>query len=135
MGAAEGRGMTVVAGVYFAIQAVNGSILWAVSTRSDTVRSWLEVDAARRAVTNGFAAADLAVIVLGSLLAAAGLLLGRRWGVAAALVTTGAVLYPTAFLVAWVATVPGAETMGLALMIPTSVVSALASWLAWRSLR
>ena len=126
--------MRVVAGVYFGIQAVNGCILWAATTRSDTVRGWLEVDPARPGITDAFAAADLTVIVVGSLLAAVGLLRRRRWGVAAALVTTGAVLYPTAFLAAWVLATPGAETVGLALMIPTTVLSTWASWVSWRAL-
>ena len=113
------------------------AIHWTFS--SPTVRSWFELTPDRRAVTDGFFVADM--VIVGASIASAWAIRARRpWAVVAVAFTTGLILYPTAYLVAWVATTDGPGVAGLWIMIPpalinpwvlTSLAVAVIALLAW----
>jgi hypothetical protein len=120
-----------VATVYFVAQAIVGVLLWVGYASSPQMRSWFGL-AARPAVTTAFAWPDLAVIVVASLASAATIASRSRWAVPSTALTAGAVLYPTVYLLGWVATTTGSGGATLAIMIPPSV---LTCWFAYRLMR
>ncbi len=83
-------------------------------------------------VTRAFAYPDLAVIVVGSALSAQALASGARRAVPLTAFTAGAVLYPTLYLVGWVATTSHTGTSTLAIMIPPTLLTSWISWQVWR---
>lgn len=123
-------GRRVAAG-YFALQAVCGLILWSAIALSSTVRSGFDLVEGRPAVTDAYFFADL-VAVAASAATAWGAWRDRRWAVVAAGITVGTVVYPTVYLVAWVA-LDGTASPALAVMVPTTVLSVWATWLLWRA--
>jgi hypothetical protein len=137
-GSGRGAGLSVEASqlsaAYFVLQAIVGIALWVGYAGSPTLRSWFGLLAAKRAVTEAFAYPDLGVIVVGSLLSAWALASRARRAVPLTAFTAGAVLYPTLFLVGWVAMTRGATgSATLAIMIPPSVLTSWIAYLTWRA--
>jgi hypothetical protein len=118
-------------GGYLALQAVCGILLWIGVDSSATVREWFEIVPAQPAVTDAFKWADLSVAVVGSALGAYGVFTRAPWTVPVAAFTAGALVYPTAYLVAWVA-ITGDNTVALAVMIAPSTLSCLVAFRLWR---
>jgi hypothetical protein len=114
-----------------AAQAVVGVLLWSAYFSSDEVRSWFELTPDHPEVTDAFFVADVVIIV--SSVVSAWAIRGRRpSAVAAVAFTTGLVLYPTAYLVAWVASTDGVGVAGLIIMIPPAVIN---PWVLARTAR
>jgi hypothetical protein len=116
---------------YFALQAAMGVLLWVGAGASDVVRPWLELVPERPQVTDAFLPADVMVIAV-SALAAWALWRGRTWAIVPVLCTVGGVVYPTAYLIGWVATTDGTGEVALGIMLTTSTLSGGAAWLVWR---
>jgi hypothetical protein len=110
---------------YLAVQALAGVGWWVALALSPTVRSWFELAPGRPEVMDAFVVADAAVIA-GSALAARGLATGAAWAVPVVAFTAGGLVYPTLYLVGWVART-GAGGPTLAIMVPPSV---LTCWVA-----
>jgi hypothetical protein len=119
----------VLAG-YMALQAAVGVLFWVALLSSPDVRSLFELMPSRHAVTDAFLLADLVVGVTGSIAAASGLWIGARWAVPALAFTTGGIVYPTLFLVCWVA-MEGTGGACLAIMVPPSILGLYVTWRAW----
>ena len=117
---------------YFAMQAVLGVLLWVGVGSSEVVRSWLELVPERPQVTDAFLPADVLVIA-SSALAAWALWRGRPWAMVPVLFTVGGVVYPTAYLVGWVATTDGTGEVALGIMVTTSALTCGAALLVWRA--
>lgn len=117
---------------YMALQAAAGVGFWVLLRASGTVRGWIELLPAEHAVTDAFLFADLAVGVVGSALSAWGLWAGRRWALPAVAFTTGGIIYPTLFLLSWVA-YTGEGTPCLAVMVPPSILSTWVLVQTWRT--
>jgi hypothetical protein len=124
----------VAAAGYFAMQAVLGVLLWVGVGSSEVVRSWLDLVPERPQVTDSFLPADVLVIA-SSALAAWALWRGRPWAMVPVLFTVGGVVYPTAYLVGWVATTEGTGEVALGIMVTTSALTCGAALLAWRARR
>ena len=106
---------------YLALQAIGGIVLWSVLILSPEARSWIELLPEHAAVTDSFFVAD-AVVVVAS--ATSAWMVWRRSpkAVAVAAFTAGCLLYPTLFLVMWLASV-GTGWFLLATMIPASTIT------------
>jgi hypothetical protein len=124
----------VAAAGYFAMQAVLGVLLWVGVGSSEVVRSWLDLVPERPQVTDSFLPADVLVIA-SSALAAWALWRGRPWAMVPVLFTVGGVVYPTAYLVGWVATTEGTGEVALGIMVTTSALTCGAALLVWRARR
>ena len=122
-------GGRLVAAGYFGLQAVCGIVLWVLIAVSPTVRSGFDLVEGRRVVTDAYFFADL-VAVGGSALAAWAAWRDRPWAVVAAAVTLGAVVYPTVYLIAWVA-IDGTAAAALGVMVPVTVLTAWATRQLW----
>lgn len=118
--------------LFFAAQAAFGVLIWGAFALSSSVRSWVELVPERPEVTEAFALGDLGLIVVGSALSAWALVGGARWAVPATAFTAGAVVYPTLYLVWWVAA-NGSGAVGLAVMVPVCGVTCWLAWSVWRS--
>lgn len=114
----------------FALQAAVGVALWVSLATSDTVRSWVELHPPEPAVTDAFFLADM-VVVVASALAAWAIWSEAPWTMAAVGFTAGGIVYPTVYLVSFVAAT-GKGTVPLAMMIGASAVTLWAGWLVWR---
>lgn len=113
-------------------QAVVGLLLWWAYFSSPTVRSWFELTPGRREVTDGFFVADM--VIVGASVASAWAIRARRpWAVVAVAFTTGLILYPTAYLVAWVSSTDGAGVAGLWIMIPPALINPWVLARTWRT--
>ncbi|MDZ7732285.1 MAG: hypothetical protein U5R31_03510 [Acidimicrobiia bacterium] len=116
---------------YLWVQAVLGVVLWLGIWTSDTVRSWFELVPTRPEVTDAFAFGDLGLIVVTSALGAWGVRRRRSWALPVVAFTAGGVVYPTLFLIGWMAlTDDGA--IPLAVMVPVSVLTCWITWQLWR---
>lgn len=124
----------VAAAGYFALQAVLGVLLWVGVGASDTVRSWLDLVPAQPEVTNAFLPADV-IVVVSSALAAWALLRCKPWAIVPVVWTAGGIVYPTAYLVAWVVTTDGTAEVALGIMLSASVLSCWSAFLVWRARR
>jgi hypothetical protein len=122
----------LAAAAYFVLQAAFGVLLWVGADASDVVRSWLELVSERPQVTDGFLPAD-AVVIASSALAAWALWRGRSWAMVPVWFTVGGIVYPTVYLVGWVATTDGTGEIALAMMLLASVLCCGAALVAWRS--
>lgn len=118
-----------VAAGYFIAQAAVGVSFWFAMAWSTTFRSWIELVPGHRPVTDAFLSADLFVGVLGSLAAAWAITHDRPWAGAAAAFTLGGILYPTFYLISFVAAT-GRGGAPLAIMIPPSLLTSVATYLA-----
>jgi hypothetical protein len=124
----------VAAAAYFALQAVLGVLLWVGVFASADVRSWLELVPGQHEVTNAFLPAD-AILVVSSGLAAWALLGCRPWAIVPVVWTAGGIVYPTAYLVGWVATTDGTAEVALGIMLTASFLSCWSTLLVWRARR
>ena len=79
---------------------------------------------------DAFFLADVLVGVVGSALAAWALWSDARWAVPVTAFTTGGIVYPTLFLVCWVAMV-GTGQACLAIMLPPAVLGSFVTWRVW----
>jgi hypothetical protein len=116
---------------YLTAQAVLGIVLWVVLLASPAVREGFELVPERRLVTTTFVFGDIGIIVIGSAIGAWGIRERAPWTVPAVAFTAGAVMYPTLYLIGWVA-LTGTGSAGLAVMVP---VSTLTCWVAYRVYR
>jgi hypothetical protein len=114
--------------IYFVLQAAVGVVFWLILDSSGSLREVFELFPARPAVTDAFFLADALVIVT-SLLSAWALSGARSWAVPMVAFTAGGMVYPTLYLVAWVA-MEGTGAACLAIMVPPSV---LTSWIAYET--
>jgi len=114
---------------YMALQALVGVLFWTALAASPRIRSVFDLMPAHHEVTDAFFLADLLVGVVGSAFGAWGLWTAARWTVPVLAFTTGGIVYPTLFLVCWVA-LAGTGEATLAIMLPPSVLS---SWVTWRT--
>ena len=120
-----------VFGGYLALQAVAGVAFWLILGMVPAAREWLELMPDERQVTDAFLFAD-AVVILTSAVSAWAVIGRRSWAVAAVAFTAGGLVYPTLFLVCWVAfTGDGAAT--LAVMVAPSSLTCWVTWQLWRS--
>jgi hypothetical protein len=115
---------------YMGLQATVGVLFWVALLGSSRIRSAFDLMPAEHAVTDAFFLADLLVGVVGSAIAAWGLWAGARWAVPVVAFTTGGIVYPTLFLVCWVAMVGTGEAC-LAIMLPPTVLSSYVAWRTW----
>lgn len=115
---------------YLATQALAGIALWIGIFTSDTVRSGFEVAETAPAATNAFFPADL-VVVAASALGAWAVRRRRAWAPVVVGFALGGVVYPTAFLFAYVTATEGEAAVALAVMVPVSFLTALATWFSW----
>ena len=116
---------------YLGLQAVLGIVLWVLIGENESFRELFELVPEEREVMSSFVLADLGLVVVGSALAAWGIWDDRPWATPAVAFTTGAVLYPTFFLLVWVP-LTGVATVALAHMV---TVSGLTIWVlvaTWR---
>jgi len=120
-------GKRIYAG-YLAIQAVLGVVWWITLAVSPWVRGRFELMPSQHAVVDAFVLADLAVVVVGSAVGAWAIERESDWAVPAVWFTTGGIVYPTLFLVAWVSLV-GTGSGLLAAMV---AVSTLTTWVAFQ---
>jgi hypothetical protein len=121
---------------YFGVQAVVGIGLWVAFAGSTTVRSWFDLVPSNHAVTDAFFLADLLVGVLGSGLSAWALETGATWTLPIVAFTAGGMVYPTLYLVAWVAiTGTHAGRTCLVIMIPPSTITCWITYQLYRTSR
>jgi hypothetical protein len=113
------------------IQAGLGFFLWVLLAGPGQVRDWFELVPERSAVTDAFVFADLTIVAVGSLLSGLAIRTDARWAVAAIAFTAGGVVYPTLYLVVWVAT-ESTGGVALALMV---WVSAVTLWICRQTYR
>ena len=128
--AAEDTAARVYAG-YFALQAVAGIGFWVAVATVPGIRKVFEMSTAQHAVTDSYLFADIAIGIIGSAVAAAGIASRRRWGSALALFVAGGMVYATIYLVGWVA-FTGKRAGLLGLMVVPSTLSAFVAVSAWR---
>jgi len=122
----------VLAG-YLALQAVAGIAFWVILGAVPAAREWLELMPEERQVTDAFLFAD-AIVVLTSAASAWAVAARRTWAVPAVAFTAGGLVYPTLFLVCWVA-FTGDGAMTLAVMVAPSSLTCWATWQLWRAAR
>jgi hypothetical protein len=115
---------------YMGLQAVVGVLFWVALLGSSRIRSGFDLMPAEHAVTDAFFLADVLVGVVGSALAAWALWSDARWAVPITAFTTGGIVYPTLFLVCWVAMV-GTGQACLAIMLPPAVLGSYVTWRVW----
>jgi hypothetical protein len=121
---------TICAG-YLAAQAVLGVVLWVTYALWPGLRASMQLLPDEPSVTTAFAAPDLAVIVVGSALGAYAVHAGRAFAVPVVAFTAGAVVYPTLYLIGWVAWSGGRGAVGLALMVPVSLLTLWVTYQTW----
>jgi len=114
---------------YYVAQALVGVALWITVATSKALHDWMQIDPTKHAVADAFAFPDLAIIVVASLASAAALWGDRSGAVPLTALTAGAVLYPTVYLVGFIALSGGTTgTFAFTIMIPPSCLS---SWIAY----
>jgi len=110
-------------GGYFLVQAITGAAFWILLWLRTEDRGGFEMLLSERAVINSFLLADLVLGIVGSLVAAAGILARRRWAPAAAMFVAGGIVYATVYIPFWVGATGQAPAM-LAVMVPPALLSA-----------
>jgi hypothetical protein len=116
---------------YLAAQAVAGVLFWVVLGTVPAAREWLELMAEKHEVTDAFLFADAIVIVASA--AGAWAVIGRRsWALPMVAFAAGGLVYPTLFLVCWVA-FTGDGAMTLAVMVAPSSLTCWIAWQLWRT--
>lgn len=123
-------GVRRICAACFALQAAVGVALWLALATSDTVRSWVELHPHEPAVTDAFFLADM-VVVVASALAAWAIWSDAPWTMAAVGFTAGGIVYPTVYLVSFVAATDKGS-VPLAMMVVASSITLVAGWLVWR---
>jgi hypothetical protein len=119
---------------YLILQAVTGVALWVTWATSSTVRGWFELMPERHAVMDAFVFADLGLAVVGSALAAWAVGWGKSWAVPVVAFTAGTVMYPTLYLIDWVA-MTGSGSLCLAVMVPAATLTSWIAYEVWRAAR
>jgi hypothetical protein len=119
---------------FLVAQALVGIGLWVLMAVAPDVRAGFELDENQPAVMDAFVFADLFVIVLGSVACARLLWRGSPAAVPMVAFLAGAIVYPTLFLVGWVALV-GTGSLCLVIMVPPSILTCWVAWQTWRALR
>jgi hypothetical protein len=129
--AAVGETATRVYAGYFGLQAVAGIGFWVAVATVPGIRKVFEMSTRQHAVTDSYLFADIAIGIVGSAVASAGIGSKRRWGSALAMFVAGGMVYATIYLVGWVTfTGKGAGLLGL--MVAPSTLSAFVAVSAWR---
>ena len=118
---------------YLAVQAAAGIAFWVILGSVPEAREWLELMAAKPEVTDAFLFAD-AIVIVSSAVSAWAVFARRTWAVPAMAFTAGGLVYPTLFLVCWVA-FTGDGAMTLAVMVAPSSLTCWATWQLWRAAR
>ena len=116
---------------YYGLQAIAGIGFWLAVATVPAVRKVFEMSTRQHAVTDSYLFADIAIGIIGSAIASAGILSKRRWGSALALFVAGGMVYATIYLVGWVAFTSKGSGL-LALMVVPSTLSAFVAFQAWR---
>lgn len=117
--------------LYFLAQAAVGLFFWFVVTGSDEGRRLFELVPGHPRVTDAFLWADLLAVAT-SLGCAWGLSIGAHWVMPLVAFTTGCIVYPTVYLLAWVSTSAGGRHC-LLIMVPPSVIGIWITHRLWRS--
>jgi hypothetical protein len=120
-----------VYGGYFLLQAVAGIGFWVAVAAVPAVRRVFEMSSRQHAVTDSYLFADIAIGIIGSAVAGAGLWRGARWGAAVALFVAGGMVYATIYLIGWVSFTGDGGGL-LALMVVPSTLSAWCAAQSWR---
>ncbi len=119
---------------YFALQAVTGVLLWIslLVVGQGELRESFELVSSTPEATDSFVLADLFAGVLGSAVAAWAIIRAKSWAPFVAAFTAGAMVYPTLYLVGWVA-FAGTGAVALAVMVPAATLSCWVAYHVWRS--
>jgi hypothetical protein len=117
--------------VYFLAQAAVGLFFWFVVTGSDEGRRLFDLMPGHPRVTDAFLWADLLAVAT-SLGCAWALSSGARWAVPLVAFTTGCIVYPTIYLIAW-APVSSGGAHCLFIMVPPSLVGIWITRRLWRT--
>jgi hypothetical protein len=118
---------------YLAVQALAGVAFWVILGAVPAAREWLELMPEQRRVTDAFLFAD-AIVIVSSAASAWAVHARRSWAVPAVAFTAGGLVYPTLFLVCWVA-FTGDGAMTLAVMVAPSSITGWVTWQLWRAAR
>jgi hypothetical protein len=116
---------------YLAAQAVVGVVFWVTLESLPAVREWLELMPSKHEVTDAFVLAD-AIVIVGSAVSAWAVARGKRWSLPVVAFTAGGVVYPTLFLVCWVA-LTGVGAATLAVMVAPSSLTCWVTYQVWRA--
>lgn len=116
---------------YLAAQAVLGIAWWIALTTSTTVRGWFELMPGEPQVMDAFVFADVIVVVVGSGLGAWAVARQRRSATAILWFTAGGIVYPTLYLLGWLA-FTGEGGLLLGAMTVVSVLTCWVTWQVWR---
>lgn len=119
-------------GGYFVVQAVVGIGFWVALATSAAVRAGFELLDVEHAVTDSFLFADIAVGIIGSLVAAGAILAGRRWAPVVAAFAAGGLTYATLYILAWVSFTGHGGVM-LGIMVPPATLSCFVAHQVWRA--
>lgn len=113
---------------YLVLQAVVGILFWVALEWSPDVRELFELTPTNDTVTDAFFLADLLVGVVGSAAGAWALWSDARWSAPVVAFTAGGLVYPTLFLVAWVARTDTGDACLLIMAPPSIITSSIAWW-------
>jgi len=116
---------------YLAMQALGGVVLWVLIDNTAFVRSGFELLSGRHAVTDAFFPADLVVIVA-SAVSSYAVREAKDWALPVLAFTAGGVVYPTVYLLAWVAFTDGPARPALGVMLVVSMLTGWALFGVWR---
>lgn len=119
---------------YFVAQAAVGVALWVALATSPRVADWIDLLPSHPSVTDSFFLADLFVGVLGSALSAVALGRGARWAFPVVAFTAGGMVYPTIYLMNYLA-LTGVGRNVLAIMIPPSTLTCWITFQLFRAAR
>lgn len=118
---------------YFVLQAVVGVAYWAVFETVPAVRTLIDIAPDRHVVMDAWLFAD-GITVLVSLASVWAIERQRSWVVPITAFTAGCLVYPTLFLVGWVAfTEVGAGC--LLTMVPPSIITSWIAYHLWQARR
>lgn len=120
-----------IAAGYFLAQAIVGIGLWVAVATSGSVHDWIDLLPSHPPVTDAFFVADLVVGVVGSTLSAIALWRRSPWALPVVAFTTGGIVYPTLYLVAYVAWAGEGRNV-LSIMVPPSTLSC---WFTYQTYR
>lgn len=123
-----------VYGGYFLLQSVAGIGFWVLVAAVPAVRRVFEMSSAQHAVTDSYLFADIAIGIVSSAVAGAGLWRDERWATAVALFVAGGMVYATIYLIGWVSFTGDGGGL-LALMLVPSTLSAWCAAQSWRLAR
>ena len=117
--------------VYFLAQAAVGLFFWFVVTGSAEGRRLFDLMPGHPRVSDAFLWADLLALAA-SLCCAWGLSRGAGWSVPVVAFTTGCIVYPTIYLIAWAPSSSGGAHC-LFIMVPPSIIGIWITRRLWRT--